>query len=128
MTDENEKTRAEIDAYLANIRKTIAESEHLVSQVELRVAETDRLLASQGLTREQLLSMRIPESQVEAVNEELRRRGLDPIEESDPWDAAYDPRQGLGIPASSFDPDYSADGELAERSRKFSMMMKPFQI
>ena len=128
MTDENDRRRAEIDSYLAKIRKTIAESESVVSQAELRIAETDRLLASQGLTREQLMSMQIPESQVEAVNEELRRRGLDPIVEPDPWSADSDPRHGLGIPAASFDPDYSADGELEERRRKFGMMMKPFQI
>ena len=41
----------DIEAYLARIRKTIADSNAMVSQVELRIAETDRLLAEQGLTR-----------------------------------------------------------------------------
>ena len=42
----------DVQAYLARIRKTIAESQNLVSQAELRIAETDRMLESQGLTRE----------------------------------------------------------------------------
>ena len=46
----------DVQAYLARIRKTIAESENLVSQAELRIAETDRMLESQGLTREQVLN------------------------------------------------------------------------
>ena len=48
----------DLDEYLARIRKTIAESEALVAQTELRMRETDRLLESQGLTREQVLSLR----------------------------------------------------------------------
>ena len=68
----------DLDEYLARIRKTIAESEALVSQTELRMRETDRLLESQGLTREQVLAMRFTREQKLAVNEELKRRGLPP--------------------------------------------------
>ena len=119
MADGNVKTKAEIDAYLAKIRKTIAESECAVSSVELRLAETDRLLASQGLTRAQVMSMQVSESQRQAVNEELRRRGFDPLEEDDPWHRPF-----TAAPA----PSCSADDELAERREKFGMMMKPFQL
>lgn len=48
------KDDKELAAYLAGIRKTIADSKNMLSQVELRMAETDRLLESQGLTREQV--------------------------------------------------------------------------
>ena len=37
------KEDRDVQAYLARIRKTIAESENLVSQAELRIAETDRM-------------------------------------------------------------------------------------
>ena len=130
LTDDNERRRNEIDSYLAKIRRTIAESASLVSQAELRIAETDRLLASQGLTREQVLSMRISESQREAVNNELRRRGLDPLDEPDPWASPAGDASGGG-PYAAPTPGpapYSADAELAERREKFGMMMKPFQI
>ena len=129
MADDNERKRAEVEEYLAKIRKTIAESNSIISQAELRIAETDRLLASQGLTREQLLSMQISESQRDAVNNELRRMGLDPLEEEDPWAG---PRQNstYSSPYSSFSTgsSYSADAELEQRREKFGMMMKPFQI
>ena len=120
--------QAEIEEHLAKIRKTIAESESLVSQAELRIAETDRLLESQGLTREQVMSMRFSEAQVDAMNAELRRRGMDSL---DKWGLA----DGIGAPgldganAMPAPPEpYSADEELVARQRKFGMMMKPFQI
>ena len=119
MSDGNQRTKAEIDAYLAKIRKTIAESESIVSGVELRLAETDKLLASQGLTRAQVMSIQVSDSQRRAVNEELRRRGLDPLEEEDPWHRSF---------AAAPGPSCSASDELAERREKFGMMMKPFQI
>ena len=115
------------EAYLARIRKTIEESNRLVEQVGLRIRETDRMLEQQGLTREQVMEMHFTDAQIDAANEELKRRGLDPIEK---WE-----RDGLteqeefavgGPPSSAVEP--SADAELAERQRKFGMMMKPFQI
>ena len=115
----------ETEAYLARIRKTIAESENLVSQVNLRIAETDRMLERQGLTREQVMQMRFTESQREAANEELRRRGLDPIEwDEDVGREALDASRASGLASE----DAAPDAELAERQRKFGMMMKPFQI
>ena len=46
MTNDNER---ETQAYLARIRKTIAESNRLVEQAGLRIRETDRMLEQQGL-------------------------------------------------------------------------------
>ena len=66
------KTQEELDEYLAGIRKTIAESEAMVQQAELRMAETDRLLAAQGLTREQVMNFRITAEQRRLVNDELK--------------------------------------------------------
>ena len=56
------KSKEELDAYLAKIRKTIADSRALVAKAELRFAETDRFLESQGLTREQVQAMHIAEA------------------------------------------------------------------
>lgn len=112
---------AETKAYLDRIRKTIADSKNLVSQAELRIAETDRMLERQGLTREQVMAMRFSEAQMEAVNAELRRRGLDPIED------LPDNPASVEFPESPF-PAGSSSAELENRQRKFGMMMKPFQI
>ena len=118
------------DAYLARIRKTIADSERLVEAARLRIAETDRMLEKQGLTREQVMNFRFSPEQREAVNRELARRGLDPIEESvEDAEVLEDVRRETmdESRATSLASD-SPDGELAERQRKFGMMMKPFQI
>ena len=74
------RDKEDVDAYLARIRKTIEASKALVSQVGLRIAETDRMLERQGLTREQVMAMRFSEAQMAAVDAELKRRGLDPLE------------------------------------------------
>ena len=117
----------DVQAYLARIRKTIAESENLVSQTELRIAETDRMLERQGLTREQVLNFHFTEAQREAANDELRRLGLAPLE----WEKDEDGMRDETMDAcrvSGPDSDSAPDTELAERQRKFGMMMKPFQI
>ena len=135
------KDDKDIDAYLARIRKTIAESKSIVSQAELRIAETDRMLERQGLTREQVMAMRFSDAQMEAVNAELKRRGLDPL---DKWamgsgepPAAETLRsgdEGDGLAREVSDASNavrltsSSDAELENRQRKFGMMMKPFQI
>ena len=113
-------------AYLARIRKTIADSQNLVSQVKLRMAETDRMLEQQGLTREQVMAMRFSEAQEEAVNAELKRRGLDPLEK---WESdGLTEQEEFAVGRSPSDVEVSPDAELAERQKKFGMMMKPFQI
>ena len=70
----------EIEEYLAKIRKTISESEALVEQAERRIAETDELLERVGVTREELRRMHPTPEQIQIVNEELARRGIEPLE------------------------------------------------
>lgn len=118
---------SKMDAYLARIRKTIADSESLVSQAELRIAETDRMLERQGLSREQVMKFRFTEAQREAVNEELRRRGLEPIAEGEFGVGSWEVESPDDFTRSSFEHSAS-DAEFDERRRKFGMMMKPFQI
>lgn len=48
MTAEEQSKRDEIEELLARTRKNIAESRELVSQTELRIAETDRFRRSTG--------------------------------------------------------------------------------
>ena len=85
--DENRKR--EIEASLARARKTVAESRALMDQVNLRIQETDRFLAQQGLTREQVRNFRFTKEQRIFANEQLKRMGLPPIEEEDlSFDAA----------------------------------------
>ena len=119
----------DFDEYLARIRKTIADSEALVAQTELRIRETDRLLESQGLTREQVLALRFSNEQKLAVNEELKRRGLPPLED-DGSDVDDDPDAPapVGIPAAPSLSATDTQGDLENRQRKFGMMMKPFSI
>ena len=128
----------DIEAYLARIRRTIEESRNVVSQAELRIAETDRLLESQGLTREQVMGMRFSDSQREAVNAELARLGLEPLEEEEGWggvrretedESPYGVRHETTYASQvSGLPSHDSNTDLAERQRKFGMMMKPFQI
>ena len=119
----------DVQAYLARIRKTIADGKNLVSQVELRIAETDRMLERQGLTREQVMAMTFSDAQMEAVNEELKRRGLDPLEKWTMNDRAVpDEEPSIKADASYAGETATSDAELENRQRKFGMMMKPFQI
>ena len=70
------KDQKEVEEYLASIRQTIAKSENLIAEAQLRIAETDRFLEAQGLTREQVLSLKLSGEQRRLVDEELKRRGL----------------------------------------------------
>ena len=123
------KDEKELADYLARIRKTIADSNNLVSQVELRIAETDRMLEQHGLTREQVMAMKFSDTQLEAVNDELKRRGLDPLEK---WymDDNETPDEDPSIMGGGSDSEVTgvSGAELENRQRKFGMMMKPFQI
>ena len=126
MTDQER----DIDAYLARIRKTIADSNALVSQAELRIAETDRLLSEQGLTREQVMAFRFSGEQKLMVNEELRRRGLPPIEDEadDGISAGLVDDSSVGRPAMPNFEAGDAQGDLENRQKKFGMRMTPFQL
>lgn len=124
---DNKERDWETEAYLAKIRKTISESERMVEQARLRMQETDRMLESQGLTREQVMNFHFTEMQREAANAELRRRGLEPVDWEEMDRAQFESgRYGAGD-AGSGSPA-QPDAKLAERQRKFGMMMKPFQI
>ena len=124
------------EAYLARIRRTIAESTRLVDEANLRIAETDRMLEKQGLTRDQVMGFRFTDEQITAANAELSRRGMEPLDaetlNSGGWGDS-EPESGPLHP-SDFDdtgfrhPDPAQGADLAERQRKFGMMMKPFQI
>ena len=124
----------DVEAYLAGIRKTISDSEAVVAQAELRIQETDRMLAQQGLTREQVLAMQFSEEQVRAANEELKRRGMETLDSeavamltqppSSPVESSIRPFADSTIRQ----PGDSSNAELENRQRKFGMMMKSFQI
>jgi hypothetical protein len=120
----------DVEAYLAGIRKTISDSNAVVAQAELRIQETDRMLAQQGLTREQVLAMQFSDEQVRAANEELKRRGMAPLDD-EAVAMLTQPQSNPDIPPfphSSTPPLSGSDTELENRQRKFGMMMKPFQI
>ena len=65
---------SEAEAHIAAARSMVARSERMIEQYELRRAETDRFLASRGLTREEALAFKVPEELRERVEAELRRR------------------------------------------------------
>ena len=120
------KTPQEVEDYLAKIRKTIADSQAVIDAANLRIQETDRLLESQGLTREQVLNFKVTPEHRLAVNEELRRRGLPPLEEDDAsssFDAATAELRGQADA-----PEFVLDDELAERQRRFGNLMHEFRI
>lgn len=116
-----------IDEYLARIRKTIADSRELVSQAELRIAETDRLLEKEGLTREEVLSFRFTHEQRLAVNEELKRCGLPPIEDEEAsfdFDAAAEEVRAGQLEVGG------GDGVdiVEDRRRKFGNFMQQYRL
>ena len=90
------RSKDDIEAYLARIRKTIEASQ----------------------------------AQKLKVNEELKRRGLPPIEDDEPDDMAYTHTDDLasGRPAMPNFESGDVHGDLENRQKKFSMMMKPFQL
>ncbi len=118
------KTPDEVESYLSQIRKTIADSQSAIQDAELRIQETDRLLASQGLTREQVLGFQVTAEHKLAVNEELRRRGLPPLEDDETatdFDAATAAlRRDADTPPQ--------EDDLATRQRRFSNLMHEFRI
>lgn len=136
MTEDNDKLeerRDEIKTYLARIRKTIEESNALVEGAKLRMQETDRFLAAQGLTREQVLAMRFTDEQVALVNEELVRRGYEPLDPTPPdgFDAATEALRAADL-AEPVAPPVETDGvsgdEVRERAGKFRMMMREYRV
>ena len=86
------------------------------------------MLEKQGLTREQVMNFRFSPEQREAVNRELVRQGMAPIEENEPLSVAEMGQELGGAPDFSPLTAVAPDAELENRQRKFGMMMKPFQI
>ena len=124
---------SETKAYLAKIQRTISASKELMSQVELRRAETDRMLAAQGLTREQVEAMRFTPEQLKAANAELARRGLPLIDEEEVLmgDARADADARLTGAGRAADPNYNPEDtkeDLENRKRKFNVMMSNFRL
>ena len=109
------------EEYLADIRRTIAESKRMVEMVKLRFAETDRMLVESGTTREEVMKMSFSEEQKAAVNAELRRRGFAPLEEPE-----EKPSDIYAAPPVYDAADVSPDME--NRRRKFGTMMKQFRM
>lgn len=122
-----DKARRDVDEYLSKIRKHVAEANALVEQAELRMAETDRLLASQGLTREQVLNFRFTKEQRLAANEELARLGLPPMEDDE---RAYDFDAAVAdVRAASTDVEEGGQGDIVEeRRRKFDNFMQQYRL
>ena len=125
-TPEQTKQEQEARAYLAKIRRTISESEALIAQAELRREETDRMLASHGFSREQVEAMSFTPEQVAAVNEEPKRRGLPLLEEE--WVSS---KPALPSGGQAAEPNFEvadSQGDLENRRRKFSNMMRDFRL
>jgi len=119
-------TPDEIKEYLARIRKTVADSRELVSQAQLRIQETDRLLEKQGLTREQVRHFKLTRDQIQLANEELARRGLPPVECDD---ASFDFGAATRELREAEEPsEPPVEDELAERRRKFGNFMQEYRL
>lgn len=118
----DETRRQDVERTLARARKTVAESRKMIEQMNLRIRETDRFLAQQGLTREQVRNMRFTREQRLLANEELKRLGLPPIEEDDD-------RADFDAATASLRATLASDGGGAvdavdERRRKFGIFMQ----
>ena len=124
------RQRDEIQEYLAKIRKTVAESEAMAQQVELRLQETDRLLASQGLTREQVLSFKFTDEQRELVNRELQRRGLGRLDfvTHEGFDELTDAMRAKSDDVPAPEPESQPRDEVEERADRFRMMMREYRV
>ena len=130
----------ETKAFLTRIRKTIEDSSRMIDEVGLRMRETDRMLERQGLTREQVMSMRFSEAQIEAAKAEMKRRGMDPFEIWSQGDGGGEEDEDpFGEPQTFKASDLQAGAiptvpggggnlDVDERQKKFGMMMKPFRI
>ena len=119
-----DRRKQEIEDTLARARKTVADSRDMMARVQLRMQETDRLLAKQGLTREQVRGFRFTHEQRQLVNEELKRRGLPPVEEETiDFDAMT-----AEIRASQLETGSDAADVVSERQRKFGNFMREIRL
>lgn len=112
----------EIKEYLAKVKRTIAESEAMAETVRLRMRETDRLLAAQGLTREQVAHLAITQEQRRLVNQELKRRGLPELEDGEETPDVFGGYRPPGVDV----PD--TQGDLDNRRERFGAMMHDLRL
>ena len=119
-----DRRKQEIEDTLARARKTVADSRDLMARVNLRIQETDRFLAKQGLTREEVRGFRFTGEQRQLVNEELKRRGLPPVEEEEiDFDAMT-----AAARASRLEMGSDSDDVVSERQRKFGNFMREIRL
>lgn len=128
--NEIKRQQDEIQAYLAKIRKTVAESEAMAQQIDLRLQETDRLLAAQGLTREQVMGFQFTDEQRELVNEELARRGLGRLDFAahEGFDDLTDRMRDVASARAVAEEAVRGDDEVSDRAGKFRMMMQQYRV
>jgi len=119
-----DRRKQEIEETLARARKTVADSRELMAQVNLRMQETDRLLAKQGLTREQVRGFKFTAEQRQLVNDELKRRGLPPVQD----DAVDFDAMTAEVRASQIELGSDSDDVVAERQRKFGNFMREIRL
>ena len=122
-----DRRKQDIEATLARARKTVADSRDLMAQVQLRMQETDRLLAKQGLTREQVRSFRFTSEQRQLVNDELKRRGLPPVQD-DEVDFDTVTAEVRASQLSHFEMGSDSEDVVSERQRKFGNFMREFRL
>ncbi len=109
--------REEIEATLARARKTVKQAKALLAEADLRIQETDRFLAQQGLTREQVMAMRFTPEQRALANEELKRQGLEPLSD-----------EPGTIDASTSSASVEEPETVDNRQHKFGTFMQRFRI
>lgn len=117
----------ECEAYLAKIDKTVKDARALIEAAHLRMAETDRMLAQQGITREELKAMRVTPEQMALVQAELKRRGLPPLEDPAELDALQDQVEESRAKILA-DEEPKGAAALENRTRKFGSMMQEYRL
>ncbi len=117
-------SQEEIAATLARARKTVKAAKALLLEADLRIQETDRFLAQQGLTREQVMAMRFTPEQRALANEELKRHGLEPLPD-EPGAVEASP---AGAPARPLGASAEEPKTVDDRQHKFGTFMQRFRI
>ena len=120
--DEKNEIASETQVYLAKIGQTVQASRNLIESVRLRIAETDRMLEREGLTREGVRNFVFSDAQKNAVNEELERMGMARLD---------DEEEPVRLGACTAGANFSAgdgDGSVENRKRKFNVMMQQFRM
>ena len=110
---------SDVQEFLARIRKTVEQSDQLIESARLRMAETDRMLDSQGLTREQVMNMKFSPEQRRLVDDELRRLGLPSLEDIESDAPVGDKAEATAAAAAD---------DLSARSRGFGSLMHGIRL